>query len=107
MPRRRLSTMRDCEDLTLGCLFMGIGGEGSAEAGREAFTAALDEGLEMEWVDADEIPDDAWTVTPYGMGTIAPPAPELQSEIARLGLVDTLGHRSMEVAIQALQSTPG
>lgn len=102
MPRRRLSTLQDCEDLIAGCLFMGIGGGGSAEAGREAFTAALDEGLTMEWVDVEDIPDDAWTVTPYGMGTIAPPSPELHSEVARRGLVDKHGHRSMEVAVQAL-----
>ncbi len=107
MPRRRLSSMQDCEDLIRGCLFMGIGGGGSAEAGREAFAAALGEGLEMGWVDADDIPDDAWTVTPYGMGTIAPPTSELQLEIARLGLVDTLGHRSMEVAVQALADYAG
>ncbi len=103
MPRRILSTMEDCEDLIRGCLFMGTGGGGSAEAGREAFTAALEEGLKIEWVDVDDIPDDAWTVTPYGMGTIAPTSPETQAEIARLGLVDRLGQRSMEVAVRELE----
>jgi DUF917 family protein len=103
MPRRILSTMEDCEDLIRGCLFMGTGGGGSAEAGREAFTAALAERLKIEWVDVDDIPDDAWTVTPYGMGTIAPTSAETESEIVRLGLVDRLRHRSMEVAVQEME----
>jgi len=103
MPRRRLSTMQDCEDLIRGCLFMGTGGGGSAEWGREVLTAALEEGLNIEWVDVDDIPDDAWTVTPYGMGSIAPPSPETQVEIARLGLVDRLGHRDIEVAVREME----
>jgi DUF917 family protein len=82
---------------------MGTGGGGSAEWGKEVFTAALKEGLEIEWVDVDDIPDDAWTVTPYGMGSIAPTSPETQSEIARLGLVDRLGHRCMEVAVREME----
>ncbi|MGB3906686.1 MAG: DUF917 domain-containing protein [Anaerolineae bacterium] len=103
MPRRRLSSMQDCEDLIGGCLFMGTGGGGSAEWGREVFTIALDEGLEIEWVDVDDIPDDAWTVTPYGMGSIAPPSPETEQEIARLGLVDRLGGGAMEGAVREME----
>lgn len=107
MPRRLLSTMQDCEDLIRGCLFMGTGGGGSAEWGREVFTAALEEGLKIEWVDVDDIPDDAWTVTPYGMGSIAPPSPETQEGIARLGLVDRLGRRAMEVAVREMEKYAG
>jgi len=107
MPRRHLSTMQDCEDLICGCLFMGTGGGGSAESGREVFTSALKEGLKIEWMDVDDIPDDAWTVTPYGMGSIAPPSPETEEEIARLGLVDRLGHRAMEVAVREIEQHAG
>ncbi len=107
MPRRGLSTMQDCEDLIRGCLFMGTGGGGSAEWGREVFTAALEEGLKIEWVDVDDIPDDAWTVTPYGMGSIAPPSPETQEEIARLGLVDRLGRLAIEVAVREMEEYAG
>jgi DUF917 family protein len=82
---------------------MGTGGGGSAKEGTEAFTAALEEGLEIEWVDVDDISDDAWTVTPYGMGTIAPTSAETQSDIARLGLVDRLRQRSMEVAVREME----
>ncbi|NIN65983.1 MAG: DUF917 family protein [Anaerolineae bacterium] len=103
MPRRRLSSMQDCEDLIRGCLVMGTGGGGSAEWGREVFTAAFDEGLEIEWVDVDDIPDDAWTVTPYGMGSIAPASPETRVEIDHLGLVDTLGRKAIDVAVREME----
>ncbi|NOR82171.1 MAG: DUF917 family protein [Ardenticatenales bacterium] len=62
---------------------MATGGGGSGEEGREIFTAALEEGLKIEWVDVDDISDDTWTVSPYAMGSIAPPSPETQAAIAR------------------------
>jgi DUF917 family protein len=107
MPRRQLSTIEDCEDLILGCLFMGTGGGGAADWGREVLTAALQEGLNIEWVDVDEVADDAWTVTPYGMGSIAPPSADTDKEIARLGLDDKLGRRAMEVAVQEMEEYAG
>ena len=107
MPRRVLSNLQECEDLIRGCLFMGTGGGGSTEWGREVFAAALDEGLTIEWVDVDDIPDDAWTVTVYGMGSSAPPSPETQEEIARLGLVEKLGHRAMDAAVREMGEYAG
>jgi DUF917 family protein len=103
MPRRHLSTMQECEDLISGGLFMGTGGGGPAESGREGLAAALEEGLKIEWVDADDISDDAWSVSPYGMGTIAPTSTETLAEIARLGLVDRLGYRSIEAAVREME----
>jgi len=85
MPRGALRNRQDCEDFIRGCLFMGTGGGGGVEWGMGMLTAALDEGLSIEWVDISEIPDDAWTCTPYGMGSIAPPSPETQAQIERLG----------------------
>ena len=102
MPRGALRNRQDCEDFIRGCLFMGTGGGGGVEWGMEVLTAALDEGLSIEWADVSEIPDDAWTCTPYGMGSIAPPSAETLAQIERLGLVDKLGHRAMEVAVQEL-----
>ena len=102
MPRGKLETMQDCEDFIYGCLFMGTGGGGGVDWGMGMLREALAEGLNLEWVDADEIPDDALTVTPYGMGSIAPTTQETLDEIKRLGLVDKFGHRSMEEAVREL-----
>jgi DUF917 family protein len=102
MPFGRLENLQDCEDFVRGCLFMGTGGGGSVEWGMDMLRDALKDGLALEWVDADDIPDDACTVTPYGMGSIAPMSQETLDEIERLGLEDKLGDRSMEAAVTEL-----
>ena len=107
MPRQVLSTLQDCEDFIRGCLLMATGGGGSAEEGREIFTAALEEGLKIEWVDVEDISDDTWTASPYAMGSIAPLSQETQAAITRLGLVDRLGHRATEVAVRELEESAG
>lgn len=107
MPKGALHNRQDCEDFIRGCLFMGTGGGGGVDWGMDMLTAALDEGLSIEWVDISEIADDTWTCTPYGMGSVAPPTPETQNKIKRMGLVDKLGHRAMSVAVQELGEYAG
>jgi DUF917 family protein len=63
---------------------------------------ALADGIPLEWVDVEDIPDDVWTVTPYGMGSIAPVKQETLDEIERSGLEDRYGDRSMEEAVKEL-----
>jgi uncharacterized protein len=102
MPRGKLTNLQDCQDLVQGCLFMGTGGGGSVRWGMGMLQQALAEGIPLEWVDLDDIPDDVWTVTPYGMGSIAPLSQETLDEIERVGLVDKFGHRAMEEAVKEL-----
>jgi DUF917 family protein len=102
MPRGALRDRQDCEDFVRGCLFMGTGGGGSVEWGMGMLQAALEDGVALEWVDVDDIPEDVWTVTPYGMGSIAPVSQETLDEIERLGLEDRFGDRSMEEAVKEL-----
>jgi DUF917 family protein len=102
MPRGALRNRQDCEDFVRGCLFMGTGGGGSVEWGMGMLQAALEDGVALEWVDVDDIPEDVWTVTPYGMGSIAPVSQETLDEIERLGLEDRFGDRSMEEAVKEL-----
>jgi len=102
MPRGKLENLQDCEDFVRGCLFMATGGGGTVEWGMGMLKEALKDGIPLQWVDASEIPDDALTVTPYGMGSIAPTKQETLDEIERLGLKDCFGDRSMEEAIKEL-----
>ncbi len=104
MPYGKLETTQDCEDFVRGCLFMGTGGGGGVEWGMGMLKDALDDGIALEWVDVDDIPDDVWTVTPYGMGSIAPVSQETLDEIERAGLVDNFGDRSMEEAVKELEN---
>lgn len=107
MPYGKLETLQDCEDFVQGCLFMGTGGGGSVNWGMGMLKDALDEGIALEWVDVEDIPDDVWTVTTYGMGSIAPVSQETLDEIERVGLVDKFGNRSMEEAIKELEKYLG
>ena len=102
MPQGKLENLQDCEDFVRGCLLMGTGGGGSVEWGMSMLKAALDAGIPLGWVDVDDIPDDVWTVTPYGMGSIAPVTQEALDEIERVGLKDKHGNRSMEEAVKEL-----
>jgi DUF917 family protein len=64
---------------------------------------ALADGVPLEWVDVEDIPDDVWTVTAYSMGSIAPLTQETLDEMQRVKLVDKFGRRSMEEAIKELE----
>ncbi len=107
MPYGKLETLEDCEDFVQGCLFMGTGGGGGVEWGMGMFRDALEDGLTLEWVDVGDIPNDVWTVTPYGMGSIAPVSQEILDKIEELGLEDRFGNRSMEEAVKELQDYLG
>jgi len=107
MPHGKLETWQDCEDFVRGCLFMGTGGGGSPEWGLRMLKSALEDGLTLEWTDVDDIPDDVWTASPYGMGSIAPPSQETLNEIARLGLVSQFGDSSMAEAVKEWESYLG
>lgn len=102
MPSGKLRSQEDCEDFILGCLFLGTGGGGSPEWGRRMLKGALEDGITPEWVDASDIPDDVWTVTPYGMGSIAPVSQDTQQEIEQLGLVRRFGDEAMAEVVKEL-----
>ena len=107
MPYGKLETLQDCQDFVEGCLFMGTGGGGRVEWGMSMLREALADNVSLEWVDVEDIPDDVWTVTPYGMGSIAPLSAETLAEMKQVGLVEKYGNRSMEEAIKELEKQLG
>jgi DUF917 family protein len=107
MPYGKLGTLQDCQDFVEGCLFMGTGGGGRVEWGMNMLKDAIADGIPLEWIDAEDVPDDVWTVTTYGMGSIAPLTPETIAEMERVGLVDQYGDASMAEAIKELENHLG
>ncbi len=103
MAKNKLENIQDCEDFIQGCLFMGTGGGGFPQLGLDMFKKALDDGVSLEWVDINDIPDDVWSVTPYGMGSIAPMTQETKDEIKQLNLVESDEDISMVKAIKELE----
>ena len=107
MARHTLSTVQDCEDFISGCMFMGTGGGGDVEWGLDMLTSALADGLRLEWTDIADIPDDAWTCTAYGMGSIAPQDESARKAITALGLTNRFGHDAMAQAVRELAAHAG
>lgn len=88
MAKTVLKTKADVEDFVRGCTLLGTGGGGLAENGLQSLLSELETGKEVGWVDVEDISDDALTVCPFLMGSIAPHTPELIKEMDSYGMND-------------------
>jgi len=107
MGRTVLRTLQDCEDLLEGALWMGTGGGGSYQEGIELLKEVISEGSYPEWVNAEDIADDVWTVTVGLHGSIAPLSPETLAEIQRNGLVEAMDEWYLTKAVKELGKSLG
>lgn len=107
MPNRTLKNEQDCQDFISGLKLLGTGGGGSPAAGMEMLRTALAEGLQIGWVDANEIPDDIYSCTAFGSGSISKETPSNLAEIDQLGekisLKNKYGYKAVEAAIRELE----
>ena len=88
MPTKKLKNRQDVEDFVRGCTFFGTGGGGLPANGIRSLVNALEEGLEVGWVDKDEIPDGAMSVCPFLMGSIAIHDKKTIQEMASYNMTD-------------------
>lgn len=106
MPTRTLKTEQDCKDFLTGLKLMGTGGGGSPAAGLEMLNQALAEGLELYWVDAADLPEDAFSCTTFGSGSISEETPDSLEEIEalanKLGIPNKFGYQAPAAAIREL-----
>lgn len=82
MAKTVLKTETDIRDLARGATLLGTGGGGLEENGVEGLLIVLEQGYEIAWVDAEDVPDDAQTACPFLMGTIAPKTEKTLAEMA-------------------------
>ena len=88
MAAQRLTSNQQIEDFVHGLTFLGTGGGGGpAQNGINTLLAEREAGRPVAWVDIDELPDDAWTVTVAGMGGRPPKEGPSAEELTALGLV--------------------
>ena len=104
-----LTTHQDCADFVHGCLFMGTGGGGDPDVGMAALVEALDDGIDLGWVHADDIDDDAVTATVYTSGSVAPTDEASVQDLIRSLRLDTATTMSdaMTRAVRELESHLG
>jgi uncharacterized protein len=108
MPSRTLKTQQDCLDFITGLKLMGTGGGGAPKSGMEMLAAALDEGLELSWVDVAELPEQVYSCTTYGSGSISEDRPDNLEGIRqlgqKLGLEVKFGYSAPEMAVRELEA---
>ena len=68
MDRVVLRTEQECEDFIRGLCFLATGGGGDPRMALKILLDALQADREIAWVDANSLPDDAWTVMTCGIG---------------------------------------
>lgn len=111
MPTRSIKTHDDCLDFLTGLKLMGTGGGGSPTTGMEQLSKALAEGLELSWVDVADLPDEVYSCTTFGSGSISAGRPESEAEISqlgqKLGLENKFGFRAPEMAVRELAAYTG
>ena len=108
MDKLVLQTQQECEDFVRGLCFGGTGGGGDPRMALEILLDELQAGREIGWVDANGLPDEAWSVMTCGIGGRHDQGgtPE---ELAALGCFedkyDELG--ATTAAVRALQDSEG
>jgi len=111
MPSRILKDEQDCRDFLTGLKLMGTGGGGSPEMGIEMLAEALAEGLQPGWVDAADLPEEVYTCTVFGSGSISEQTPRTLEEIralaGRLNLPVRNGYRAPQAAVKELERYAG
>jgi hypothetical protein len=107
MDNRIIQTKEDAEDIIRGLTLMGTGGGGRPDMGMDYLLPHIQEGKKILLTPAEEIPDDAWTCSVFGMGSIAPQKTLSFSERKALGYGDWIVAKPMVQAIRELESYAG
>lgn len=98
-----LKNEQDIEDLLAGFAFLGTGGGGPVEAGRQSLLDCLQRGLELNVTALEEIDEDGLYCCPFFMGSIAPKNQETLDEIQRIGFARRRYHLE-EILMGAVQT---
>lgn len=99
----RLQTRLDVEDFVRGCTFLGVGGGGSPQRGLKLLLEDLEKYGEILIHTVDSVRDEAYVVTPFGMGSIAPRTPEIESKMRSMGLVRKIGISERRLAYAVIE----
>ena len=72
-PRGRTLDRDALEDILIGCSYLGCGGGGTLAEGRERLADDLKSNLRFGLLAVEDLADDEWVASPYGLGSSAPP----------------------------------
>lgn len=97
-------SLQEAEDILYGACILGAGGGGSLEEGLQLVRNIYERGQSIRIVSVDEIEDDWLVVSPYYVGSVAPPSEEIVEKLK--GLKEVPGNPSV-FATKALQDHLG
>jgi DUF917 family protein len=72
MEEKVIKNAEDVKDLIRGLTLLGTGGGGRADLGMDYLLPHVGSGIGISLLSPETIPDDAWTCSAFGMGSIAP-----------------------------------
>lgn len=72
MKKTLLRNLQDAEDFTRGATLFGVGGGGAYQVGVDLLMEQINEGKEVGWLAPEDLDDEAYTMCPWGMGSLAP-----------------------------------
>lgn len=98
MADMQLTTLQQVTDFVRGCTFFATGGGGLPENGIASLMSEIEARGSVGWTDISNIPDDALTVCPFLMGSIAPHDEETLKEMAGFGFVDGVNKEKERLA---------
>jgi len=107
MENKTIKTREDVEDVIRGLTLMGTGGGGRPDMGMDYLMPHIKEGRSITLTSPEFIPDDAWTCSVFGMGSIAPQKTLSTSERGALGYGDWVVAKPMVQAVRELESYSG
>jgi len=101
-----ITTFQQIDDLIRGLTLMGTGGGGRPAMGRSLLKKHIEAGETLALVHPSTIPDDQWTCSAFGMGSIAPPSGK-EEEYARRFKVKRTVEKPMLKAVREIQEYLG
>lgn len=84
----KIVTTDDIRNFVDGCTLLGVGGGGNPEEGFLALKSAIEEKGPIEWINVDDVKDDALALCTFLMGSSAPPSEEKNKIKEKLGLTE-------------------
>lgn len=102
-----IRTKEDIEDIIRGLTLMGTGGGGRPDMGFDYLLPHIEQGKEIALTPPEAIPDECWTCSVFGMGSIAPQKTLTEAERKALGYGDWVVAKPMVEAIRELESYTG
>ena len=102
-----IKNVEDVKDLIRGLTLLGTGGGGRADMGMDYLLPHVGSGKEISVVSPEGIPDDAWTCSVFGMGSIAPQKTLSPEERKSLGYGEWVVAKPMVEAIRELAAYTG